>query len=60
MFKSNRNASISNKAKLLFSIYPGRDAQFWAAVTTADSPRGRMSHSTGCVCRIHPLPLANL
>lgn len=55
-------ASINNKTKLLFSVDPGRDAQYWAAVavTTSDSPPGRMSHSTGCVCRIHPLPLANL
>lgn len=55
-------ANTNNKNKLLFSINTGKVAQFWAAValTRADSPRGRMSHPTGCVCRIHPLPLANL
>lgn len=55
-------ASINNKTKLLFSVDLGRAAQYWVAVavTTSDSPPGRVSHSTGCVCRIHPLPLANL
>lgn len=54
-------ASI-NKTKLLFGVDPGRDAQYWVAVAgaTSDSPPGRVSHSTGCVCRVHPLPLANL
>lgn len=55
-------ANVNNKNKLLSSVNTGRVSQFWVAValTTADSPRGRVSHSTGCVCRIHPLPLANL